>query len=190
MPHVRTAVALAALGALALTGCSESGSAGNGAAVRSGDAAACPGEVVDVVVSVGQWGDVVGAARRRLRRGDHDRDQRGRSTRTTSSRGRPTSPRSPAPTSWCSTAPATTRWAENVVETPGRRARRRQRRRGRGRRRHGEDPHLWYDPAIVEQMSGAITEALVAASPDAGAYLADRAAAPGSELQPYRDAIE
>ena len=54
-----------------------------------------------------------------------------------------------------------------------------------GRRR----PHLWYDPAIVEQMSGAITEALIDASPGAGPYLADRAGAWEAELQPYRDAI-
>ena len=37
----------------------------------SGDPAACPGEVVDVVVSVSQWGDIVAAARRRLRERDH-----------------------------------------------------------------------------------------------------------------------
>jgi zinc/manganese transport system substrate-binding protein len=54
----------------------------------------------------------------------------------------------------------------------------------------GEDPHLWYDPAIVEQMSGAITEALIDAAPGAGPYLADRAQDWEVELQPYRGAIE
>ena len=95
---VRAAVALAAIGALALTRCSDSRSAGNGAAVGSGDTAACPGEVIEVVVSVGQWGDVVGQL---------GGDCAEVTTIVTSGAldphefepGRPTSPRSPAPTS-------------------------------------------------------------------------------------------
>ena len=43
--------------ALTLAGCS-SGS-GAGPSVAAGNAAACPGDVVEVVVSVGQWSDVV-----------------------------------------------------------------------------------------------------------------------------------
>src|SRR3954465_14014088 len=52
---------LAALAALALTACSSAGGSesGNRAAVSSGDPAACPGDVVDVVVSVSQWGEIV-----------------------------------------------------------------------------------------------------------------------------------
>src|SRR5215217_6889328 len=59
MPHARTAASLAVLGVLAVAGCSASGSAGNEAAVRSGDPDACPGTVVDVAVSVAQWSDLV-----------------------------------------------------------------------------------------------------------------------------------
>ena len=188
MPSVRTAVALAAIGALALTGCSDSGSAGNGAAVRSGDAAACPGDVVDVVVSVGQWGDVVGQL---------GGDCAEVTTIVTSGALDPHD-FEPGTADLAAFTGADVvvlngagydSWAENVVETLDDEpvvvsaaevadvaA--------------GEDPHLWYDPAIVEQMSGAITEALIDASPEAGPYLADRAGAWEAELQPYRDAIE
>jgi zinc/manganese transport system substrate-binding protein len=188
MPSVRTAVALAAIGTLALTGCSDSGSSGNGAAVRSGDAAACPGDVVDVVVSVGQWGDVVGQL---------GGDCTAVTTIVTSAAIDPHD-FEPGTADLAAFTGADVvvlngahydEWAENVVETlddepvvvsaaevAG--------------VADGEDPHLWYDPAIVEQMSGAVTEALVEASPDAGPYLADRARAWETELQPYRDAIE
>ena len=188
MPSVRTAVVLAAIGALALTGCSDSGSSGNGAAVRSGDAAACPGDVVDVVVSVGQWGDVVGQL---------GGDCTAVTTIVTSSAIDPHD-FEPGTADLAAFTGADVvvlngahydEWAENVVETlddepvvvsaaevAG--------------VADGEDPHLWYDPAIVEQMSGAITEALIDASPGTGPYLADRAQDWEVELQPYRDAIE
>ena len=188
MPSVRTAVVLAAIGALALTGCSDSGSSGNGAAVRSGDAAACPGDVVDVVVSVGQWGDVVGQL---------GGDCTAVTTIVTSAAIDPHD-FEPGTADLAAFTGADVvvlngahydEWAENVVETlddepvvvsaaevAG--------------VADGEDPHLWYDPAIVEQMSGAITEALIDASPGAGPYLADRAQDWEVELQPYRDAIE
>jgi zinc/manganese transport system substrate-binding protein len=188
MPSVRTAVVLAAIGALALTGCSDSGSSGNGAAVRSGDAAACPGDVVDVVVSVGQWGDVVGHL---------GGDCTAVTTIVTSSAIDPHD-FEPGTADLAAFTGADVvvlngahydEWAENVVETlddepvvvsaaevAG--------------VADGEDPHLWYDPAIVEQMSGAITEALIDASPGAGPYLADRAQDWETELQPYRGAIE
>lgn len=188
MSSVRTAVVLAAIGTLALTGCSDSGSAGTGAAVRPGDAAACPGDVVDVVVSVGQWGDVVGQL---------GGDCTAVTTIVTSAAIDPHD-FEPGTADLAAFTGADVvvlngahydEWAENVVETlddepvvvsaaevAG--------------VADGEDPHLWYDPAIVEQMSGAVTEALVDASPGAGPYLADRARAWETELQPYRDAIE
>ena len=149
MPHARTALALTALGTLVLTGCSESGSADNGAAVRSGDADACPGEVVDVAVSVGQWGDlveqlggdcatvttVVASVRRRPAR--------------LRARAPPTSPRSRTPTWSCSTAPATTPGprrpsrtldpAPAVVDVA----------EVAGARETATDPHLWYEPDVL-----------------------------------------
>ena len=188
MPHVRTAVLLATVGALTLTGCSDSGSSGSGAAVRSGDAAACPGEVVDVVVSVGQWGDIVG------RLGGDCTDV----TTIVNSPSIDPHDFEPGTSDLAAFTDADVvvlngagydSWAENVVETLDEEpvvvsaaevadvA-------------TGEDPHLWYDPAIVEQMSGAITEALIDASPGAGPYLADQAQAWETALQPYRDAIE
>src|SRR4051794_21192258 len=56
MPRARTAVAVA-LAVLGLAGCT--GGSDDGSAVATGDPAACPGDVVDVVVSVSQWGDLV-----------------------------------------------------------------------------------------------------------------------------------
>jgi zinc/manganese transport system substrate-binding protein len=56
--------------------------------------------------------------------------------------------------------------------------------------RAGEDPHLWYDPAIVDRMAAVVTEELVGVSPDAGPYFADQARLWDAELQPYRDAVE
>ena len=59
MSRAHTIVVPVALATLLLAGCSDAGSPLDGAAVASGDPDACPGEVVDAVVSVGQWGDVV-----------------------------------------------------------------------------------------------------------------------------------
>jgi zinc/manganese transport system substrate-binding protein len=188
MPSVRTAVVLAAIGALALTGCSDSGSSGNGAAVRSGDAAACPGDVVDVVVSVGQWGDVVGQL---------GGDCTAVTTIVTSSAIDPHD-FEPGTADLAAFTGADVvvlngahydEWAENVVETLDDEPLVVSAAEVAGVA-DGEDPHLWYDPAIVEQMSGAITEALIDASPGAGPYLADRAQDWEVELQPYRGAIE
>ena len=187
MPHARTAVLLATVGALALAGCS-GGSDGSGATVRSGDAAACPGGVTGVVVSVGQWGDIVGQLG-----GDCTEV-------TTIVNGSSIDPHDfePGTADLAAFTGADVvvlngagydSWAENVVDTlddepvvvsaaevAGVTA--------------GEDPHLWYDPAIVERMSGAITEQLIAAAPEAGTYFADRARAWETELQPYREAVE
>jgi zinc/manganese transport system substrate-binding protein len=188
MPSVRTAVVLAAIGALALTGCSDSGSSGNGAAVRSGDAAACPGDVVDVVVSVGQWGDVVGQL---------GGDCTAVTTIVTSSAIDPHD-FEPGTADLAAFTGADVvvlngahydEWAKNVVEALDDEPLVVSAAEVAGVA-DGEDPHLWYDPAIVEQMSGAITEALIDASPGAGPYLADRAQDWEVELQPYRGAIE
>jgi zinc/manganese transport system substrate-binding protein len=188
MPSVRTAVVLAAIGALALTGCSDSGSSGNGVAVRSGDAAACPGDVVDVVVSVGQWGDVVGQL---------GGDCTAVTTIVTSSAIDPHD-FEPGTADLAAFTGADVvvlngahydEWAKNVVETLDDEPLVVSAAEVAGVA-DGEDPHLWYDPAIVEQMSGAITEALIDASPGAGPYLADRAQDWEVELQPYRGAIE
>ena len=177
MSLARTAVALLAIGAL--TGCSEDGSAGSGAAVRPGDAGACPAGIVSVVVSVGQWGDVAGQLA-----GDC-----AEVTTVVSSASIDPHDFEPGTADLAAFTGADVvvlngagydSWAENVVETlddapvvvsaaevAGVAA--------------GEDPHLWYDPTIVEQMSGAITEALVDAAPGAGAGGQRNASASGSQ---------
>ena len=188
MQHVRTALALAALGPLVLSGCSGDGGDGTEATVRSGDAAACAAGVTEVVVSVGQWGYVA--------------EQLGGDCTavTTIVTGASIDPHDfePGTADLAAFTGADVvvlngagydSWAENVVDTlddepvvisaaevAGVAA--------------GEDPHLWYDPAVVEQMSRAITEELTAVSPEAGTYFADRAAAWDAELKPYRDAVE
>ena len=91
--------------------CSDGGGAGAGGRVASGDPDACPGEVVDVVVSVGQWGDLVAAARRRLRDRDHDRRvRRGRPARLRAGHRRPRRLLR-APTSSCVNGAGYDHWA-------------------------------------------------------------------------------
>jgi zinc/manganese transport system substrate-binding protein len=61
VPRARTTAVRTLLVAAAVTGlvaCTDGGGE-RGSAVASGDPDACPGDVVDVVVSVGQWGNVV-----------------------------------------------------------------------------------------------------------------------------------
>jgi zinc/manganese transport system substrate-binding protein len=156
--------------------------------VQSGNAAACAAGVTEVVVSVGQWGDVV--------------EQLGGDCTavTTIVNGSSIDPHDfePGTSDLAAFTGADVvvlngagydSWAENVVDTlddepvvvsaaevAGVGA--------------GEDPHLWYDPAVVEQMSAAITEELTAVSPEADSYFADRARAWDGELKSYRDAVE
>ncbi len=56
--------------------------------------------------------------------------------------------------------------------------------------RDGDNPHLWYDPAAVEEVSRAITEALGQSAPDAQEYFSERAADWSTQLGPYRAAID
>jgi zinc/manganese transport system substrate-binding protein len=55
--------------------------------------------------------------------------------------------------------------------------------------REGDNPHIWYGPAYVEQVAAAVTRELGSVSPAAATYFADRAAAWKLAMQPYRDAI-
>ena len=116
VPRARSTAALAALVALALSACA-AGSSGGGAAVSQGDPDACPGQVVDVVVSVGQWGDLVrtlGGACATVTTVVVVR--RGRPARL---RARHRRPRRllETPTWSCSTAPATTTGPQDAVAT-------------------------------------------------------------------------
>jgi zinc/manganese transport system substrate-binding protein len=54
----------------------------------------------------------------------------------------------------------------------------------------GADPHLWYSPEIVHEMSTAVGRALSRlATPKAAGYLAERSAAWNEALKPYDDAV-
>ena len=191
MSHVRTAAAaLLAIGALA--GCSGSGSAGNEAAVRSGDPGACPGDVVTVAVSVAQWSDLVetlgGAC----------------ATVTTVVASSSVDPHSFEP----DTGDIATfseadlvvvngagydGWAEAAVEnldsapalvdvaavaglegedhtTEDEHA------EEEGHGHGGADPHLWYEADVLPLVAAAVTEKLSSLSPDAAGYFEEQSA--------------
>jgi zinc/manganese transport system substrate-binding protein len=193
----RTA-ALAAVAALALSACS--GEAGEGAATSAGNPDSCPAEVLDVVVSVGQWGDVV-----RTLAGDC-------ANVTTIVDSAAVDPHDFDPTtgdlaafedadlvvlngagydSWASAAVATLDPEPVVVdaaEVSG------------ASEHHGDhdagehaaavaNPHLWYSPEAVQATGAAVVGALTELSPDSAGHFAERSIAWAEELQPYRDAI-
>jgi zinc/manganese transport system substrate-binding protein len=54
----------------------------------------------------------------------------------------------------------------------------------------GANPHLWYSPTDVEQMSEAITTELSKLAPAASSYFATQAQAWQAQLEPYAEAIE
>jgi zinc/manganese transport system substrate-binding protein len=208
MPHARTALALTALGTLVLTGCSDSGSASSGAAVRSGDADACPGEVVDVAVSVGQWSDLV------------ERLGGACATVTTVVASSAVDPHSFEPDTadiaafsgadlvvvngagydgWAEAAvenldpaPALVDVAEVAGLEGDEHAEETHAEGGHSEDDgHGAaDPHLWYEPDVLPEVAAAVTEELRALSPDAAGYFDEQAAAWAEELQPYLDAVE
>jgi zinc/manganese transport system substrate-binding protein len=183
--RVRT-TALAVLTATTLAGCG-SGGGGTGAAVASGNPAACPGDVVDVVVSVGQWGDMV----RRLG-GDC-------ATVTTIVASGAVDPHDFDPTTSDLAALSGAdlvvingagydRWAEDAAaaasgpalvsaadaaDVPDK----------------GADPHLWYAPDAVQALAAAVTRELSDLDPAAADYFTDRATAWTEQLQPYLAAV-
>lgn len=54
----------------------------------------------------------------------------------------------------------------------------------------GSDPHLWYDPAKVQQVATAIAKTLREANSAAGTYFDERLAEWSADLEPYTQAIE
>jgi zinc/manganese transport system substrate-binding protein len=192
------AAALAAVAALTLSACS--GEAGAGAATSAGDPDSCPGAVLDVVVSVGQWGDVV-----RSLAGDC-------ANVTTIVDSAAVDPHDFEPTtgdlaafedadlvvvngagydSWASRAVETLDPAPALVdaaEVSG------------AAEHHGDhdagehaaataNPHLWYSPEDVQATAAAVVGALTELSPDAAGTFAERSIAWGEELRPYEDAV-
>jgi zinc/manganese transport system substrate-binding protein len=184
----RVAAALTALvlGA-GLAGCTDDEGSG-GPATSSGDPDACPGEVVDVVVSVGQWADIT----RRLG-GDcanvttvvasgavdpHDFEP-GTADLAAFSGADLVVLNGADYDHWAEDAvagldpePAVVRAADVVGAEDG------------------GDPHLWFEPEAVHGMGPAIAEELTSLSPDAADYFAERRTTwQERDLRRYLDAV-
>jgi len=174
--------------ALTSSGCG-GGAAGDGAAVSKGDPDACPGRVVDVVVSVGQWGDLVrklgGAC----------------ATVTTIVSSAAIDPHDFEPGTAALAAfsgadlvvlngAGYDHWAEDAVATLDPSPAVVSAAAVAGVPDSGADPHLWYSPDVVREMSAAVGTALAKAATGAAAdYLAQQAAAWAEALKPYDDAV-
>ena len=57
-------------------------------------------------------------------------------------------------------------------------------------RKEGDNPHIWYSPTAVDQMSEAITAELTTLAPSASAYFAARAQGWQEQLAPYEQAVQ
>jgi zinc/manganese transport system substrate-binding protein len=200
-PAVPLATGLAAV--LGLAGCSDGADAG--ARVAEGDPAACPGDVVAVVVSVGQWGGVVEALG-----GDC-------ATVTTIVASSAVDPHDFEPTTadiaafsdadlvvlngsgydnWARTAavnvaePPVLISADEVVGVADGEEHEDGEHEGEHAAHGGADPHLWYEPDAVAALSAAVSDELSATSPETAAYFAERRTAWNAELDEYRAAVE
>ncbi|MGY1843903.1 metal ABC transporter solute-binding protein, Zn/Mn family [Modestobacter sp. SYSU DS0875] len=205
--------ALAATATLALAACGSSGGAGT--TTSAADADNCPGEVLDVVVSVSQWGDVV--------------EQLGGdcATVTTVLASSAVDPHDYEATSadiaaftdaelivlngadydhWAADAVASLDSDPAVVdaaEVVGMETEEHAEDEGHPDEDHAEDegqaeeghahggvnPHLWYSPEYVQAVAAAVTEQLSELSPDAAGHFAEQAEAWAADLQPYLDEI-
>jgi zinc/manganese transport system substrate-binding protein len=188
VPRARTTavrIIAVALTGLALAACT--GGSDDGAAVATGNPDTCPGDVVDVVVSVGQWGGIA-----RSVGGDcatvttivasgsvdpHDFEP-GTSDLAAFSEADLVLLNGAGYDTWASDAvatvdpePAVVSAAEIAGVIPG------------------QDPHLWYDPETVHAMAGVLADELSAVSPDAAAYFQERAATWQQDLRRYTDAV-
>ncbi|WP_158544839.1 zinc ABC transporter substrate-binding protein [Blastococcus sp. TF02-9] len=186
MRHAPLRAGVTVLALLAASACSADRAPGSEATVASGDPAACPGEVLDVVVSVAAWSDVV----RRLG-GDC-------ATVTTIAASPAGVPDDVVPADRAAFAAADLvvlngarydRWAVRALEAsdgdpvvmtaadvadddaarPG--------------------PQLWYAPDVVPAVAEAVTRELAALSPDAAPYFDAQHTAWTAELQPYLAAV-
>jgi zinc/manganese transport system substrate-binding protein len=200
--------ALAAVAVVALAGCSADADADDLAATSTGDPASCPGEVLDVVVSVGQWGDVV-----RSLAGDC-------ADVTTIVDSTAVDPHDFEPTtgdlaafedadlvlvngagydSWASAAIGSLDPAPVVVDAAevagieggdhGDESHADEEGGHAEEHAGGGNPHVWYSPDAVQATADAVTAALTDLSPEAAGHFAEAADAWTVDVQPYRDAI-
>jgi len=187
VPRARSSVALAALAVLTLSACAAGG--GTGPAISSAEPDACPGRVVDVAVSVAQWGDLVrtlgGAC----------------ATVTTIISSAAIDPHDFEPGTAALAALSSAdlvvlngagydRWAQDAVATLDTGPIVVSAAEVGGIPDQGADPHLWYSPHVVEQMSTAVSSAMTSLAGRAATdYLAQQAAAWTAKLQPYENAV-
>lgn len=185
MRHAILRAGLPVLALLTLTACSGDDAAESEAAVSSGDASACPGEVLDVVVSVGAWGDVV-------------RQLGGDCATVTTIAPEAEAPAEVAPADreaftaadlvvvngarldgWAADAAAAA--GDPVVVSAAEVA---------GAVGQVRDPHLWYDPAVVPEVAREVALELARLSPDAAPYFDAQHTAWTTALQPWLEAVE
>ena len=184
-PRDAVLIAVVATIALTLTAC---GSDSNDASSGTPAVEPCPAALVEVVVSVDQWGDVVeslGGACTEV---------------TTVIQGAGIDPHDYEPTAadiaafddsslvvvngvdydrWAADAAAGAASDPVVIdagEVTG--------------VEEGEDPHLWYSPAFVAKVADAITEQLQELSPEAAEYLDAQAEAWDQSLAPYTALVD
>jgi zinc/manganese transport system substrate-binding protein len=184
-----SAVAVAVLAALALTACAAAGGSADRPVTTAGDAAHCPGEVLDVVVSVSQWSDLVqtlggacASVTTVLSSGSvdpHDFEPRPRDIAAFDGADLVVLDGAGYDT-WAADAVATLDGGPAVVTaadvaglTEGRPA----------------DPHLWYQPDLLPEMAAAVTARLTRLAPADAEVFTAQAAAWDRELAPYRDEL-
>lgn len=203
MFRARTA-ALLALAVPGLAACAGGSEGDEQAAVRSAAPGNCPGDVLEVVVSVAQWSDVAG-----LLAGDC-------ANVTTLVASAAADPHSFEPTTgdlvrfsdadlvvvngagydgWAESAVADLDEQPAVVsaaEVAGLESAGEEHSEGEDPATGpvGVDPHLWYAPDVVQAVAAEVTEQLTELSPDAAGYFAEQQSAWTAQLQPYLDAIE
>jgi zinc/manganese transport system substrate-binding protein len=190
-----TALALSGLVTLGLAACSGNAASGDGRTTSAGDTASCPGEVVDVVASVAQWGQIArelvgdcGTVTTIIASAAVDPHDFEASTGDIAAftdadlvvvNGADYDSWAEAAVETLDPAPVVVSAAEVAGIEPGAHA--------------GEDsavdPHLWYDPDVVTETSTAITAALTELSPDAADHFTDRATAWAADLEPYRTLV-
>lgn len=182
-----TVAALTALASLGLAACSD----GVGGSTHAGDAARCPADLLQVVVSIGQWGDLV-----RGLAGDC-------ADVTTIVGSGAVDPHDFEPTTgdlasfenadlvvvngagydaWAQAAVTDLDPAPAVVDAA----------RAAGAQESGGDavnPHLWYSPDDVARTADAVTAALSTRAPAAADYFAGRAADWTAAMAPYREQV-
>lgn len=179
------AAVLAVLTGLAgLAGCS---GGDPGPVTATGDPANCPGEVLDVVVSVAQWSSIVeqlggdcATVTTVLGSGAGDPHDHEASTGDIAafSDADLVVYNGLGYDQWAADAAADLGRSTavlDVADLAGAKA--------------GDDPHLWYEPELVPRFADRVTEILTGLSPDAAPYLQQQRQLFTTALQPYVEAL-